>query len=345
MYIYRSSIKNEIVVGSKKIAGPGWKIGTFFIAVILCCILFLKLLTKPNKSDENLTFQKDYGRELYYQTIIISSSSPDLSRKWQVINPVKENFVDAPTIQGESGIIVDQESRTVLFSKNLDKKLKLASLIKIMTAVITLEHKSTSAFVTVSEEAASVGENAMGISSGEVYTVEELLYGMLLNSGNDAAHALAEGVAGDVPTFVKWMNIKASELGLSNSYFADPAGLDDSSYTTVSDLAILTEYAMRFEDFRKIVKTISLELPYSDSHKYLYLENQTNLLTTYPGVVGVKTGYTEEAGLCLVTYASNGGKDLIGVVLNSPDRKGDMILMLDYGFNSLGIKVVHELLN
>ncbi len=247
-------------------------------------------------------------------------------------------------ISGESGIMVDAQTGKVLFAKDSDKKMKLASLIKIMTALLTLEHKNLSDYATISEQSASVGENVMGISEGEVYTYEELLYGLILNSGNDAAYALAENVAGSEPEFVKWMNRRAAELGLTNTYFYDPSGLDDRSYTTVKDLAVLTQYALRYPEFKEIVKTVEKELPYSDNHKYLYFYNQTNLLTTYPGVAGVKTGYTEEAGLCLVTYAQNDGKEVIGVVLNSIDRKGDMVLMLDYGYNSLGIQIDHPAL-
>jgi D-alanyl-D-alanine carboxypeptidase (penicillin-binding protein 5/6) len=185
----------------------------------------------------------------------------------------------------------------------------------------------------------------MGISAGEIYSLRELLYGMLLNSGNDAATAVAEGVAEDEKTFVEWMNIRASELGLINTYFADPSGLDDSSYSTAEDLTVLAHFALEHEEFRNIVRTVEKEYSYSEEHKYISLYNQTNLLTTYPGVLGVKTGYTEEAGLCLVTYAVNEGREIIGVVLNSIDRKGDMIRMLDSGFSGMGIRVEHHLLD
>jgi D-alanyl-D-alanine carboxypeptidase len=183
----------------------------------------------------------------------------------------------------------------------------------------------------------------MYLTTGEVYTLKELLYGLLLNSGNDAAYAIADGVAGDTSTFVEWMNIKAKEIGLENTEFKDPSGLDDNTYSTAQDLIKLSRYAMKHDLFREIVKTYNIELT-SDTHKYVYLENATNLLTSYPGVAGVKTGYTEEAGLCLVTYASNNGHEIMGVVLKSIDRKGDMILMLDHGFGTLGVEVHHNLL-
>jgi len=274
-----------------------------------------------------------------YKDSVIDSYEADLS--WTP----GENYGTSsqPEIAGEAGMLVDINSGKVLFSKDVDKRMKIASLTKIMTAVVALEHRKLGSKIYIDEESASIGENSMGISAGEVYTLEELMYGLMLNSGNDSAYAIAKGVAGNVDRFVQWMNFKASELGLANTYFADPSGLDDSTYSTPHDLIKLSRYAMKNPRLKEIVKTVQKDLP-GDQHKYVSLENQTNLLTTYPGVAGVKTGYTEEAGLCLVTYAANGGKEVIGVVLKSVDRKGDMILMLDHGFRTLGVSVEHNLL-
>jgi D-alanyl-D-alanine carboxypeptidase (penicillin-binding protein 5/6) len=137
---------------------------------------------------------------------------------------------------------------------------------------------------------------------------------------------------------------KELRLNLNDTYFADPSGLSDDSYSTAVDLVKLARYAMQNSDFKRIAGTVNIELPYSDKHKYLYLENQTNLLTTYPGVAGIKTGYTEEAGYCLVTYAKNENIELIGAVLDSENRKFDMIWMLDYGFSVLGLSIEHPML-
>src|SRR3989338_11248339 len=226
---------------------------------------------------------------------------------------------------------------------NSYEKMKIASLAKIMTAVVALEHKKLDSKMYVSKKVAGIGENSMQIDEGEIYTLEELLYGLILHSGNDSAYAIAEGAAGNSDRFVEWMNFKAKEIGLANTHFTDPSGLDDSAYSTATDLVKLTRYALKDPEFRNIVKTVEKELT-SDTHKYIYLYNQTNLLTTYPGVAGVKTGYTEEAGLCLVTYTNNEGKEVVGVVLNSIDRKGDMILMLDHGYKTIGVNVKHNLL-
>ncbi len=249
-----------------------------------------------------------------------------------------------PLIAGDSAVLIDLKTSKVLYEKDSTKKMKIASLTKIMTAILVLEHKKLTDKIYIDDDATSVGENSMNLSTGEVYSVEELLYGLVLQSGNDAAYALAKGTGGTVNTFVDWMNFKAKELGLTNTFFADPSGLNDDTYSTAEDLAKLTRYALKFPEFKDIVKTVEKEL-ISDDHKYILLENQTNLLTTYPGVAGVKTGYTEEAGLCLVTYAANDGREVVGVVLKSIDRKGDMILMLDHGFSTLGVKVEHNLLD
>jgi len=281
---------------------------------------------------------RDLNKKDYVLSLV---NSYDPEPNW---NPSKQTSTfNEPEVIASSAIMVDLDTGNVLFEKNSTQRKKIASLTKIMTGVLALEHLNFDDKVTVSQKASTIGENAMGISAGEIYTVEELMYGLVLNSGNDSAYALAEASAGNVETFVKWMNVKAGELGLKDTYFADPSGLDDSTYSTVSDLVKLTRYALKSPKFREVASTLEKEL-YGDDHKYLYLYNQTNLLSTYPGVRGVKTGYTEEAGLCLVTYALNDGKEVVGVVLNSIDRKGDMILMLDHSFSSLGVNVVHNLL-
>ncbi|MBP7927881.1 D-alanyl-D-alanine carboxypeptidase [Patescibacteria group bacterium] len=273
-----------------------------------------------------------------YKDSITTQYMPD--KDWQMFE--KTWLAGQPETISKAALIVNIGDGEVLYNKNSQEKLKIASLTKIMTAILAMEHNKLSDTTTISSRAAKTGENTMGLTAGETYTIEELLYGLILNSGNDAAVALAEASAGDVETFVEWMNIKAKELGMTNSYFADPSGLNDSTYSTAQDLARMTRYALKFRELRKIAATVSYALPANEGHKYVPLENQTNLLTTYPGVKGFKTGYTEEAGLCLVTYAENNGVELVGVVLNSVDRKGDMVLMLDHAFNRYGISVDHQ---
>ncbi len=306
---------------------------TFLIIVVVFGVgifSFRKLFTKE------FVVKEDLSEKRYYTSLL---RSDNLGSRWEPGEIMKVATEEQPEISAESGLVVDINSGNIVFEKNSKAKMNIASLVKIMTAVVALEHKRLDEKIIVSERAAGIGENTMGITEGEVYTLEELLYGLMLNSGNDSAYAIAEGVAGNVNDFVNWMNIKAGELNLSDTEFFDPSGLDDSTNSTAADLVKLSRYAMQNEDFKKIVGTVDMELPYSEMHKYLYLENQTNLLTTYPGVGGIKTGYTEEAGYCLVTYAKNEDVELIGVVLNAVNRKFDMLNMLDYAFGTYGIEV------
>jgi D-alanyl-D-alanine carboxypeptidase (penicillin-binding protein 5/6) len=315
----------------------------FYLLIILPLVLLVLVnvhIFVRNISRKE-TVQRDIAKERYYKTFM---NRIETDPGWKIEN-ADGTINGQPGIAGSNGLIVDNLSGNVYFALNPSEKKPIASLVKIMTALVALEHGNLEQRVVISEKAASVGENAMGISAGESYSLKELLYGMLLNSGNDAATAIAEGTAGNEEMFVRWMNIKATEIGLTNTYFADPSGLNDASYSTAEDLVTLTHFALKHDEFRNAVKTVEEEYPYSDAHKYIYLSNQTNLLTTYPGVLGVKTGYTEEAGLCLVTYAVNEGRELIGVVLNSVDRKGDMIRMLDSSFSGLGVNVEHNLLD
>ena len=312
------------------------------IFLVLVLTIFVYLVTKNEKAQEiirgYIPDSKINGKQMYSQTKI-NSYEPE--PEWWPADKFETS--NQPEISGHSGLLVDLNTGHVLFEKNSNEKMKIASLAKIMTAVVALEHKKLDSKMYVSKKVAGIGENSMQIDEGEIYTLEELLYGLILHSGNDSAYAIAEGAAGNSDRFVEWMNFKAKEIGLANTHFTDPSGLDDSAYSTATDLVKLTRYALKNPEFRNIVKTVEKELT-SDTHKYIYLYNQTNLLTTYPGVAGVKTGYTEEAGLCLVTYANNEGKEVVGVVLNSVDRKGDMILMLDHGYQTLGVNVEHNLL-
>jgi D-alanyl-D-alanine carboxypeptidase (penicillin-binding protein 5/6) len=314
---------------------------TFYISVVLVLLGTFSLFWRFFSTifDKSIFVREDLSEKNYYSTLLFHDN---LTSNWKPGDV--SGTSNGPEISGQSSILVDANSGKVVYEKNSTIKMKIASLAKMMTAVVALEHKKVGDEIIVSPKAAMIGENVMGISTSEVYTLEELLYGLVLNSGNDAAYAIAEGVAGDSGTFVKWMNMKAKELGLSDTYFADPSGLSDDSYSTAVDLVKLARYAMQNEEFKKIAGTINIELPYSDKHKYLYLENQTNLLSTYPGVAGIKTGYTEEAGYCLVTYAKNENIELIGAVLKSENRKFDMIWMLDYGFSVLGLSIDHPLL-
>lgn len=256
----------------------------------------------------------------------------------------KENIMQSlalekPQISAEAAIVYDLTSDTALYTKNEHRKLPMASLTKIMTAIIALENKKEDDRYIVSKENL-VGEDSMGLGENEILTQEELLYGLMLPSGNDAAEVLASNYPLGREAFILAMNNKAKSFGLLDTHFTNSSGLqgDGKQYTTVYDLLIITKYAFEhFPLFQKIVETSEYQIPYSQTHKAFYLENETNLLTTYPGVKGVKTGYTPEAGLCLATYLDYNNHQIIGVLLNSNNRREDMKELLDYSLKVLGI--------
>ncbi len=258
---------------------------------------------------------------------------------WQ---PIIEAFFsdsnDVPQISAKSALVYDLTTGKTLYSKKPLEKLPMASLTKIMTSVVAIESKNKEDRYTVTKDAL-VGEDSMGLSEGEVLTLNELLYGLMLNSGNDAAEVLADNYPKGREQFVKAMNDKAQSLGLKNTYFTNPTGLegDGDQSTTTYDLLVMTSYAMQYEIFRNVVSTFDYVIPYTDEHKEFYLENQTNLISSYPGVKGVKTGYTPEAGLCLVTYLEYKGHKIIGIILGSDNRREEMKELLDYSLKFQGV--------
>lgn len=239
----------------------------------------------------------------------------------------------------KSVLLFDLTDNKTLYEKNPTERLPMASLTKIMTAIISLENPKEADSYTVHTEDI-VGEDSMGVSPGEILTQEELLYGLMLPSGNDAAEVFASNFPGGREAFISAMNQKAKSLGLMDTNFTNPSGLqgDGIQYTTAADLLVITKYALdNFPMFRRVAATFSQTIDATDTHKAYYLENETNLLTTYPGVKGIKTGYTPEAGLCLVTYLDYGGHQIIGILLNSTNRRQEMKDLLDYGLKELDI--------
>ncbi|MBI3092631.1 MAG: D-alanyl-D-alanine carboxypeptidase [Candidatus Levybacteria bacterium] len=243
-----------------------------------------------------------------------------------------------PQISAKAALVYDLTTKRTLFAKNQDERLPVASLTKIMTAIVALENKKSDDRFIVSQKDL-VGENSMGLTAGETFTFSELLYGLMLASGNDAAETLASNYDFGRENFVKAMNDKAKSLGLKNTHFTNPSGLegDGNQYSTAYEMFVMSNYAIsNFPLFQKVVSTFQYTIPYSQAHKAIYLENQTNLLTSYPGVKGIKDGYTPEARLCLVTYLEHEGHKIIGVILGSDDRRGEMKELLDYGLKKLG---------
>ena len=257
---------------------------------------------------------------------------------WSPFFEIERNDNQIPTITAKSALVYDLSTKKVLFSKSPKIKLPMASLTKIMTAVVAIESAKKADEYLVSK-VDLVGENSMGLTDGETLMLKELLYGLILTSGNDAAETLANNFPNGRAQFIIAMNNKAKALGLKNTHFTNPTGLegDGKQYTTVSDLLVITNYAMQFPIFKEVAKTLIQEIPYSQNHKAFYLENETNLISSYPGVFGVKDGYTPEAGLCLVTYLEYKEHKIIGIILGSDNRRQEMKDLLDYGLKIQGI--------
>lgn len=237
-------------------------------------------------------------------------------------------------------LMYDLTTDKVLYERDAKTRRPMASITKIMTAIVAMENQKSDNRYTVTE-ADIVGEDSMGVTPGEVLTMEELLYGLMLPSGNDAAEVLANNFPGGRLAFIQAMNDKAKSMGLVDTQFSNPSGLqgDGVQHTTPYDLVVMTRYALeKFPLFEQVVSTAAHEIPATETHGAYSLANSTNLLTTYPGVRGVKTGFTPEAGMCLVTYLNYGNHKIIGVVLNSENRRGEMKIMLDYSLKSLGIE-------
>lgn len=241
-------------------------------------------------------------------------------------------YGSVPLITADAAILLDTGTGQILFEKNSNQKKPPASTTKIMTAILALEGGDLQDTVTVSSHAASVGEASLELKAGEMLIMQDLLYGALLESGNDACVALAEHIGGTEANFVLLMNQKARLIGADSTNFKNTNGLPAvEHYSTAKDLATMTNYALRNWVFRQIVGTGNIII---ESNKITrYLSNTNRLLWSYYGADGVKTGTTEEAGCCLVASAARDGRKLISVVLNSDNRWKDSILLLDYGFD------------
>lgn len=260
---------------------------------------------------------------------------------WEPVmgNPIVSK-AKKPELTALSVLAYDTTTDQVLYEKESKKRMPIASITKIMTAIIIIENEDLDERVTVSKRAATIGENSMMVQENEQFTRRELLYGLILPSGNDAAEVLAETSSVGRENFIFLMNKKAEQLGLTNTHFTNPSGLegDGDQYSTSYDLLVITRYGLSLPEFAKIVSTVNYEIPQNKYHRQYKLFNETNLLTTYPGVKGVKTGFTNEAGMCLVTFLDYDGHKIIAVILNSENRREEMKELLDYSLQTLGVE-------
>ncbi len=247
-------------------------------------------------------------------------------------NSEVETVSKPPVVNATASIVMDMKSERVLYEKNAYTIKAMASTTKIMTAILALEKGNIEDDVKVSKRAAMVGGSSVNLLEGEVFKLKDLLYGLMLNSGNDAAIAIAEHIGGTVEGFVDMMNQKAQDLDLADTSFRSPHGLDaDGHYTTAYDLARLTAYSLKNPMFSKIVSTKSIALP------RLGLYNTNDMLWYYPGADGVKTGFTGKAGRCLVTSVTRDDWRIISVVLGCPTnsiRAQSSSAILNYAFDN-----------
>lgn len=238
-----------------------------------------------------------------------------------------------PEVSARSAALLDVASGRFLYEKDAHRRMPIASVTKIMTAIVAIEHGNLSDRVKVSSRAEGVEGSSIYLKAGEQIPLEHLLYGMMLRSGNDAAVAIAEHVGGSVEGFVYMMNEKAEYLGLSNTHFANPHGLDHPDhYSTAADLARLTAYAMKNPTFREIVSTEVKTVPWPGEKWHRKWYNKNKMLRFYRWADGVKTGYTKQARRTLVSSATRDGRKLVSVTLNAPDDWNDSMRMLEFGF-------------
>lgn len=239
---------------------------------------------------------------------------------------------NVPTVSAKSAALYEPSTKSFLYTKNENQRLPMASTTKIMTALLAIENLDPDEIIEIDERAVGVEGSSVYLKSGEAMQAIDLVYSLLLQSANDAAAALAIRISGSIEDFAILMNEKAESLGLSDTSFKNPHGLDeDGHYTTAHDLAILTAAALENETFRTITSTYKKTLISSDMQRLVV--NHNKLLKTYEGCIGVKTGYTKKSGRCLSSAAERGGKLLVAITINAPDDWRDHKAMLDYGWS------------
>ena len=288
----------------------------FFVCYIACFALFLSVI----------------GLRLFGVSQNTSSHSESRVSAASVV-PLLEGHTlsPPPVVSAKAAALIDAASGALLFEKNSSERLPMASTTKIMTAYVILNSLPLDRVVTVPKEATHVEGSSIYLRADETITVETLLYGLLLESGNDAAHTLAVACAGSVPAFAEQMNSAARDLGLQNTCFANPHGLTASGHsTTAYELARITAAAMKNPTFKRLVSTKKKLAPSMDGELTRLFLNHNKMLRLYDGAVGVKTGFTKAAGRCLVSAAERDGRLFIAVTLDDGNDWKDHTAMLDY---------------
>lgn len=241
-----------------------------------------------------------------------------------------------PAVTARSAVVMEATTGKILYSRNMDERRYPASTTKIMTLIVALEEGSLDDMVAASENASHTEGSTIWLEPGEKMRMLDLLYGMMLVSGNDATVAVAEHIAGSVDAFAQRMTAKAHEIGAVNTSFVNSSGLpDERHYTTAHDLALIAAYGYGNPMFEQIVSTKERQIPWGKNDYDRVLRNENQMLWLYDGGNGVKTGYTDAAGRCLVSAAKRDGIQLVAVVLDSQYMWNDSIALLNYGFEKI----------
>ena len=253
-----------------------------------------------------------------------------------------------PAVTAQTAFLFDPDTGAVYYAKGANVELPMASCTKVMTLLLAVERGNLNQMVTVGADAHALvnpDSSYMGLDVGEKISLRDLLYGLVLPSGNDAAVAIADAIGGNVPAFVAMMNQRAQQLGLTHTHYANPHGLDaPGHYTTARDLAVLSAYALRNPIIEQVVSTYSYNIPKTTTHKAYHLVTGNDLLpyarAPYPGAIGVKPGFTGNAGYCMSFAADRRGHLLVAAVLDDPSwqvRIVDMRTLLDWGYQQFGL--------
>ncbi|MBI3485417.1 D-alanyl-D-alanine carboxypeptidase [Candidatus Daviesbacteria bacterium] len=303
--------------------------------VLLSLIIFLGITAF-------IFFEGNKAKQVLSSPVLGASKIRTSDNLWFPKDSSKQ-FFGVPEITAESAFFIDTNSGQVLFEKNSHAKLPAASLVKIMTVIVGVEAggEDFKKVYTISKNAADMEPDHMLLKTGEKLTLEELLDGIFLVSANDGAEAIAEETTGSRDEFIDLMNAKAKQLGMNDTKFINPTGLEEDNklqYSSSFDVALMSRYAIKtFPHLVDLSSQYHVYLPETPTHQDYDMYSGINLLTTYPGVVGFKTGFTPEAGLTLVTLARKNGKEVLGVILGATDRRDDARSLLDYSFKKLGI--------
>lgn len=268
--------------------------------------------------------------------LILSIALLSVSLSAQASSNLESSATQIEEISAKAYVLMEASSGEVILSKNADEQLSMASTTKIMSALLTLEQEDIDLQFVVDSEAIKVEGSSMGLQEGDTVDLYTLAVGMLLPSGNDASNAAAVRIAGSLPEFAKLMNSRASEIGMTNTSFVTPSGLDDEyHYSTAYDMALLAREAIQNPEFAEICKQTEIAVSFGNPPYNRTLTNHNKLLEWYDGAIGMKTGYTRKSGRCLVSVAERNGVQLICVTLNDPDDWRDHEVLLNYGFANI----------